>query len=198
MCEAVAEASRPELAVQIDFELRGVCPETHRATVLRVADELLSNALEHGLRARSSGQVMVEVVSGNAELSVCVRDDGCGFDRDFSRDGNGFMMLRQLGRLRVGVAQRPYATQVRLTMRLLPRSRLRKDWIARCDHPVESDNVAGAIGEVAHVGCIGGCCRDRTYDPLIKSLFHRLHPALAQVHVRDQNAVKSSHSRPAH
>ena len=116
VCEAVAEAARPELSLQIGLELGGACPETHRQTVLRIVDELLSNALQHGLRGRPSGRAMVEVITGTAELSVCVRDDGCGLDRHVCRDGNGFTMLRQLGRLHVGLADTPYVTQATLTM----------------------------------------------------------------------------------
>jgi signal transduction histidine kinase len=76
-CEMILASGRCRgLVVQLELRCEGVCPATHERSVLRVADELLSNAMEHGFHCRRRGRVFVHVVSRAGHLQVSVSDDG--------------------------------------------------------------------------------------------------------------------------
>src|ERR1700722_3332583 len=46
-CERIVASGRlQEVIVQLELKFEGICPATHEKAVLRVADELLSNAME--------------------------------------------------------------------------------------------------------------------------------------------------------
>jgi two-component sensor histidine kinase len=105
-CERMVAGGRsPELIVRLELKFEGICPAAQEKTVLRVADELLSNAMEHGYHARQRGLVLVHVISrGGVGVQVSVSDDGWGFDSGPIIDGNGFHLLRQIGDLYIGAA----------------------------------------------------------------------------------------------
>jgi hypothetical protein len=108
-CERILSSGRSQpLIVQLELRFEGSCPETHEKTVLRVADELLSNAMEHGFYCRERGHVFVHVVSrAGVGIQVSVSDDGWGFDSGQIIDGNGFHLLRMIGDLHVGAPSGP-------------------------------------------------------------------------------------------
>jgi hypothetical protein len=108
-CERILSGGRSQtLIVQLELGFEGSCPETHEKTVLRVADELLSNAMEHGFYCRERGHVFVHVVSrAGVGVQVSVSDDGWGFDSGQIVDGNGFHLLRMIGDLYVGPPSGP-------------------------------------------------------------------------------------------
>ena len=96
----VAGGGNRALGVRLALRLDGSCPATHQQTVLRAADELVSNAMEHGLRGRTTGHVRVDVVSRAAVgVQISVADDGAGFAAGPIIAGNGFHLLRELGDL---------------------------------------------------------------------------------------------------
>jgi len=117
-CERILTSARSQkLIMQLELRLEGICPSTHAITVLRVADELLSNAIEHGYYGRERGHVFVHVSSRiGVEVQVSVSDDGWGFDSGPIIDGNGFQLLRMIGDLYVGTAKT--ATTVTIVMPL--------------------------------------------------------------------------------
>ena len=89
----------------------------YKAAVARAADELVSNAVEHGLYKRRRGRILVQVVARrNAGVEVSVSDDGWGFDGGQVVDGNGFHLLRQLGVLRLGKPPEPFVSEVAITV----------------------------------------------------------------------------------
>jgi hypothetical protein len=106
-CERIVASVRwQKLTVQLELRCDGMCPVTHEKTVLRAADELLSNAMEHGYYCRSRGHLFVGVVSRpGVGVQVSVNDDGWGFDSSPIVDGNGFHLLRLIGDLYVGAAK---------------------------------------------------------------------------------------------
>jgi hypothetical protein len=108
-CERILASDRSqELIVQLELKIEGICPAMHETTVLRVADELLSNAMEHRFYRRLRGHVFVHLVSrAGVGVQVSVSDDGWGFDSGPIIDGNGFHLLRQIGDLYVEAAAGP-------------------------------------------------------------------------------------------
>jgi two-component system, NarL family, sensor histidine kinase UhpB len=59
--------------------------------VYRVAQEALTNVARHS-RARAA---RVEVAPHDGRVELTVRDEGCGFDRDGTRDGTGLRAMRE-------------------------------------------------------------------------------------------------------
>jgi hypothetical protein len=117
-CERIVAGARcRELMVRLELRLDGRCPVTHENTVMRVADELVSNAMEHGFYSRQRGQLFVHVVCPPAiGVQVSVSDDGWGFDHDPIIDGNGFHLLRQIGQLFLGAPAGPFVAQAAVTV----------------------------------------------------------------------------------
>jgi hypothetical protein len=117
-CERIVSSGRSqELIVQLELKFEGICPATHEKTVLRVADELLSNAMEHGYYARQRGHVFVHVISrAGVGVQASVSDDGWGFDSGPIIDGNGFHLLRQIGDLYIGAAAAPFVAKSTVTV----------------------------------------------------------------------------------
>jgi hypothetical protein len=121
----VASGRSQELIVQLELKFEGICPATHENTVLRVVDELLSNAMEHGSYARQRGRVFVHVISrAGVGVQVSVSDDGWGFDSGPIIDGNGFHLLRQIGDLYIGAAAGPFVAKSTVTV-IIPLHRCR-------------------------------------------------------------------------
>jgi two-component sensor histidine kinase len=60
---------------------------SQRATSLAlVANELLQNALEHGMAGRSQGKIIIKLMSKKGRLCLTVSDDGCGLPADFNME----------------------------------------------------------------------------------------------------------------
>jgi hypothetical protein len=122
----VAGGRSQDLVVQLELKFEGICPATHENTVLRVADELLSNAMEHGYYARQRGHVFVHVISrAGVGVQVSVSDDGWGFNSGPIIDGNGFHLLRQIGDLYIGAAAGPFVAKSTVTVIIPPLHRCR-------------------------------------------------------------------------
>src|SRR6185503_11126637 len=62
---------------------------SQRATSLAlVANELLQNALEHGMAGRSQGKIDIKLVGKKGQLRLSVSDDGRGLPADFNMETN--------------------------------------------------------------------------------------------------------------
>lgn len=48
-----------------------------------VANELLQNALEHGMNGRNEGNVLIALIDGAEQLQLSAHDDGCGLPANF-------------------------------------------------------------------------------------------------------------------
>jgi hypothetical protein len=125
-CERIFTKGHSQmLFVQLDLRFEGICPATHEKTVLRVADELLSNAMEHGFYGRQRGHVVVRVISrAGICVEVSVSDDGWGFDSGPMIDGNGFCLLRQVGDLHIETTAERFAAKTAVTV-IMPLHRRR-------------------------------------------------------------------------
>lgn len=121
--DILASYGTRSLAVRFELSLDGACPNTHHAAVLRVTNELLSNAVDHGFYGRQRGNLRVDVACrANAAVHVAVSDDGWGFDPGRVVEGNGLHLLRQIGELRFEASAAPFVTRVAVTLGIPPRA----------------------------------------------------------------------------
>jgi two-component sensor histidine kinase len=92
--------ARPDQQIEVVVQGPPVFLNSKSATALAlVINELVSNALEHGLVLRHTGRIGLELKQDEDWLVVRVQDDGVGLDKDFdlSRDaGLGLQIVRTL------------------------------------------------------------------------------------------------------
>jgi two-component sensor histidine kinase len=79
----------PAQAIGLEVSVRGQCPPALRETVLRVAHELIGNAVKHGMRGRPRGCITIRLDSGPpGRTRLTVTDNGRGLTGVF-RGGEG-------------------------------------------------------------------------------------------------------------
>jgi two-component sensor histidine kinase len=77
---AVVDMMRgPDQMVRIGVSVRGTCPAKLREAVVRSANELIGNAMKHGMKDRPSGRIAVRLVSEGGMTTLTVTDNGWGF-----------------------------------------------------------------------------------------------------------------------
>jgi two-component sensor histidine kinase len=77
LVELLREATQ---VIQIGVSVRGECPPALREPVLRVAHELVGNAVKHGMRMRQRGRITVRLqTEPGVRTRLTVIDDGNGF-----------------------------------------------------------------------------------------------------------------------
>ena len=107
LCEGVVRIMGDRDAEITTFVAVAACPPEHEGTVLRVANELVSNAVKHGMHARLIGRIDVSVRTKRGKLVLTVSDNGWGCGPDPVRPGEGLMVANALvrrhgGAVRVG------------------------------------------------------------------------------------------------
>ena len=65
--------------LHLDLTLEGDCPDHLRETVLRATNEMVGNAVKHGLHGRMLGRLRVRLESDPRLTTLRVEDDGWGF-----------------------------------------------------------------------------------------------------------------------
>ena len=79
LCEGVvALLSDAGQAITLYVRVGAPCPNALRDTVLRVAHELVSNAVRHGMHGQASGRIEVRLSAGSDGTALSVLDDGRG------------------------------------------------------------------------------------------------------------------------
>jgi two-component sensor histidine kinase len=79
----------PAAAISITVTGHNIELPSQRATSLAlVANELLQNALEHGMAGRSEGKIVIKLVSQKDQLQLSVSDNGRGLPADFDMEHN--------------------------------------------------------------------------------------------------------------
>ncbi len=81
-----------DLIVGVD----GVCPAAYHDTLVRVAHELVGNAVKHGMHLRLVGRIEIVVEAGHHGVTLSVIDDGWGPCVNAGR-GDGLRIARLLG-----------------------------------------------------------------------------------------------------
>ncbi|MGE0224876.1 MAG: ATP-binding protein [Acetobacteraceae bacterium] len=88
--------SDPAQIVQVGVSIRGECPVHLRETVLRVAHELVGNAVKHGMRRQRRGRIAVRLhTEPGVYTRLTVIDDGHGF-HGRPKEGEGLTLARLL------------------------------------------------------------------------------------------------------
>jgi two-component sensor histidine kinase len=86
----------PSQTIQLDVLVRGQCPPHLREAVLRVAHELIGNAVKHGMRGRRTGRIAIQLDSDQSRRTrLSVIDDGRGFASP-PRGGEGLSLAQGL------------------------------------------------------------------------------------------------------
>jgi two-component sensor histidine kinase len=71
--------AKPEQVIQLSVHCEGACPDHLADAVLRIAHEMISNAIKHGMEAVQTGAIMVTLTSPpGGPTTLVVRDDGWG------------------------------------------------------------------------------------------------------------------------
>lgn len=100
--EVRATLVTPDLALSFAIRESGVTVSSRQATVLALLlNELLANAIRHGLPGRRRGHIAVAAERAGEEIVLRVEDDGAGPPDDFdleTRAGLGLTIARTLVR----------------------------------------------------------------------------------------------------
>jgi two-component sensor histidine kinase len=81
----------PDQVIRIGVSVRGTCPVMLREAVVRGANEMIGNAVKHGMKARPSGRITVRLVSEAGMTTLTVADNGWGF-AGTPRQGEGLSL----------------------------------------------------------------------------------------------------------
>lgn len=108
--------------IALEVRVNAVCPPAMATAVLRVAREMMSNALKHGLHARARGTIQVEFATIASQGHVLrVIDDGWGpggrmvagegsaVMRGIAQDLGGSVSLRRVGQQSIAMLAIPFA-----------------------------------------------------------------------------------------
>lgn len=68
----------PDQMLDLDVAVEGRCPAVLEEVVMRVAHELLGNAVKHGMHVRLVGRIRVDLASGPRGTRLVVADNGWG------------------------------------------------------------------------------------------------------------------------
>ncbi|MFL5286158.1 MAG: ATP-binding protein [Rhodopila sp.] len=79
--------------VRVGVSVRGCCPPALQQAVIRGANELLGNALKHGLKNRPTGRILVRLVTEGTTTTLSVIDNGWGFGGTLGH-GEGLSLAR--------------------------------------------------------------------------------------------------------
>lgn len=96
LAEGLAELlADPDQVIRVEVTCAGACPAALHGVVLRAAQELVGNAVEHAFHARLVGCVRVDLACGPRGIKLTVADDGWGLARE-SGAGQGLGLVRAL------------------------------------------------------------------------------------------------------
>jgi PAS domain S-box-containing protein len=101
VCTAAHQAFAGDVKIQVAPSSGTLSNEVSMPLAL-ILNELLTNAVKHGLKNRKHGTIKVQLTRAGADYNLIVEDDGCGFDLQPSQrrsSGIGLVagLARQLG-----------------------------------------------------------------------------------------------------
>ena len=79
--------------IAVSFSSAGSCPPDLHETVVRLAHELVCNAVRHGMYRRAAGAVDVQLRSTETATTLAVIDDGWGCSLSGAERGEGLSMV---------------------------------------------------------------------------------------------------------
>lgn len=96
LCKATIELlGDVDQIIRLDLAAAGDCPDHLREAVLRGANEMLGNAIRHGLHERMLGRITVRLVTATRDTRLTVEDDGWGYCAGLG-DGEGLGLTQAL------------------------------------------------------------------------------------------------------
>ncbi len=100
LCTALTSLyADPDQRIKCRVSVIGECPREYSETVMRVANELVGNAIKHGMSLRLAGSIGVELVADQDGRTVLrITDDGFGIGASFGGHGEGLRLARALAR----------------------------------------------------------------------------------------------------
>jgi two-component sensor histidine kinase len=110
--------------IRLELTVTGDCPVSLQPAVLRVAHEFVANAVKHGMHARVTGKIAVQLTTGIADrTALVITDDGWGF-HGTPEPGDGLSIAGDLAASAGGITslRRTHVTVARLE---LPSPRVR-------------------------------------------------------------------------
>lgn len=110
--------------IHLEVEVEGEVPAALQQPVLRVALEMIGNAVKHGLHARLAGRIEVVLTAAAEAVTLSVRDDGWGLP-DRTTPGEGLELMREIASARGGVIalhRQRGMTEARLTLPATPQA----------------------------------------------------------------------------
>ncbi len=87
--------SAEEQNIALDVVEHGPSPDRFHTLIVRVAHEMIGNALKHGLRNAMRGTITIRLFAENHQLRLVVADDGCGFEPGLRR-GSGMGLMQEM------------------------------------------------------------------------------------------------------
>jgi two-component sensor histidine kinase len=105
--------------IDVHVSVAGECPAHLENVVVRVAHELLGNAVKHGLRDLITGCISVDLVSDARRTVLAVTDDGWGCD-DAPGQGEGLRLAQLLADEHDGHVQLRYLSRETIAILDLP------------------------------------------------------------------------------
>ena len=110
LCRSIVDlAAEPDQHLTLRCTVRGEVPAAHQDTILRVAHELVGNAVKHGMHMRLIGRIEVTATATDCGSALEVTDDGWGCGRDpvhgegmrvasmLAEEGGGRVTLERVG-----------------------------------------------------------------------------------------------------
>jgi two-component sensor histidine kinase len=93
----VAALGWPGQNISLDVSVEAACPLALYEIVLRAANEMITNAVRHGMASRAKGriEIVLTVESSAGDTVLIVRDDGWGL-LPLAIEGEGSRLVREL------------------------------------------------------------------------------------------------------
>ena len=110
--------------IHLEVEVEGEVPAALQQPVLRVALEMIGNAVKHGLHARLAGRIAVVLTATAEAVTLSVRDDGWGLP-DRTTPGEGLELMREIASTQGGAValhRQQGMTEARLTLPATPQA----------------------------------------------------------------------------
>lgn len=88
--------SGDDAQIRVDVDVHGECPRALHNTVVRVAHEMIGNALKHGLDGRPCGTITIRLFAEARQIRLVVADDGRGFTPGQAHGGQGTGLMEEM------------------------------------------------------------------------------------------------------
>jgi PAS domain S-box-containing protein len=92
VCQAVQQTLLPDVRIVCE-RASGVLSNDIAMPLALILNELLTNAVKHGVKDRAKNTVRVGLAEKDAEFELYVEDDGSGFDLDLARKSSSGLQL---------------------------------------------------------------------------------------------------------